>query len=660
MYDAIVVGARCAGSPTALLLARKGYRVLLVDRARFPSDTMSTHYIHHHGVSRLESWGLLDELKALNCPPIRKFTIDFGEFALAGIPPPVNGIEAGYCPRRRLLDKLLVDAAVGAGAELREDFTVQDVVFDGDRVVGIRGRVAGGSSIEEKARIVIGADGLHSRVARAVNTRQYWVRPTLGCAHYTYWSGVPLDGFEIYRSERRMVFASPTNDGLACIGVAWPVAEWSTYKANVEACYLATIDAARGLAERVRAGRRVEPFVGTARLPNYYRRPFGLGWALVGDAGFHKDPTTASGISDAFRDAELLAAAIDKGFAGAEDPVRALARYEQARNRETLPIYKLYTTHISSLEPLMPEFVEYLRELRGNQPAIDRVLGALVGAVPVHTVLSIRHMLSVMGARGVGRALRTRLSRAVSLVAHERTPPTILPARVRAEYNRIAPLFQLGSAVIFPHRARLIAQQVVPRLGLKGGETVLDVGCGAGHNFPHLLAAIGSKGNVLGVDLAENMLALARRRVESSGWHNVGLVLGNANDLKFLRPQSIDVVFCSLSFAILPDRSAALEAIRRVLKPGGRLAVIDWQPFSGWWRVVNPLVYLSMAALPSSNTALFKRAPESMGLVRRVFPNAEYREHYAGSLYVLIAAATGSRSEQDVPSEPAHAAVSSS
>ena len=413
MYDAIVVGARCAGSPAAMLLARRGYRVLLVDRATFPSDTMSTHYIHHHGVSRLERWGLLDRLKASGCPPIRTFTIDFEDFALTGDPPPVNGIKDGYCPRRYVLDKMLVDAAVEAGVELREGFTVQDVVLGHDRVVGIRGGTSG--SVIEHARIVIGADGLHSRVAQAVRPWEYHVRPSLECAYYTYWSGVPVTGFEIYRRSGRMVFASPTHDGLTCIGVAWSHAEWSAYKANFERNYLATIDRMHGIAERVRYGRREERFVGTATLPNYYRRPFGRGWALVGDAGFHKDPTTASGISDAFRDAELLAAAIDDGFSGREDLERALATYERQRNRATVALYKLYTRHISSLEPLPPEMTEYLRAVQGNQPAIDRVIGVLVGAVPVSAVLSARNMLSVIGIKGFTRALGTRISRAVSL-----------------------------------------------------------------------------------------------------------------------------------------------------------------------------------------------------------------------------------------------------
>jgi flavin-dependent dehydrogenase len=412
MYDVIVVGARCAGSPTAMLLARRGYRVLLVDRATFPSDTMSTHYIHHHGVSRLERWGLLDRLKASGCPPIRTFTLDFEDFALTGNPPPVNGIENGYCPRRYVLDKLLVEAAVEAGVDLREGFSVQDLVFEGNRVVGIRGGAPGRSAVEH-ARIVIGADGLHSRVARSVQPREYYVRPSLECAYYTYWSGVPLKGFEIYRRNRRMVFASPTHDGLACIGVAWSHAEWSTYKSNVEMNYRATVDRMPGIAERFRDGTREERFVGTATLPNYYRRPFGPGWALVGDAGFHKDPTTASGISDAFRDAELLAAAIDDGLSGKDDLEVALAAYERQRNRATLPLYKLYTTHISTLEPLPPEIDQYLRAVRGNQPAIDRVLGVLVGAVPVDAVLSARNMLSMIGIKGFTRALGSRMSRAV-------------------------------------------------------------------------------------------------------------------------------------------------------------------------------------------------------------------------------------------------------
>ncbi len=129
-YDAIIVGARCAGSPTAMLLARKGYRVLLLDKATFPSDTMSTHHIHPPGVAALERWGLLERLEATGCPPVETYSFDFGPLTISGSPRPIDGVARGYCPRRTVLDRLLVDAAVEAGAELREGFTVDEILAD--------------------------------------------------------------------------------------------------------------------------------------------------------------------------------------------------------------------------------------------------------------------------------------------------------------------------------------------------------------------------------------------------------------------------------------------------------------------------------------------------------------------------------------------------
>ena len=137
-YDAIVVGARGAGSPTAMLHARKGYHVLVVDRAAFPSDTLSTHILHPPGVAALQRWGLLDRLVATGCPPIDTYSFDFGPFTIAGAPGTAEAPVA-YCPRRTVLDKLLVDGAAEAGTEVREEFTVDDLVVDDGQVVGIRG-----------------------------------------------------------------------------------------------------------------------------------------------------------------------------------------------------------------------------------------------------------------------------------------------------------------------------------------------------------------------------------------------------------------------------------------------------------------------------------------------------------------------------------------
>jgi flavin-dependent dehydrogenase len=192
-----------------MLLARKGYRVLLVDRDSFPSDHLSTHWIHQPGVARLERWGLREHLAASGCPPITSISMDLGPFTLRGTPPPYGDVAEAYCPRRTVLDKLLVDAAAEAGAELREHFSVQDLVWDGDRVSGITGRSASGTTVTERARMVIGADGIHSLVARQVQAPTYNTKPALACAYYSYWSGVELSGVEFYPREHRGFASCP-------------------------------------------------------------------------------------------------------------------------------------------------------------------------------------------------------------------------------------------------------------------------------------------------------------------------------------------------------------------------------------------------------------------------------------------------------------------
>ena len=341
LYDTIVVGARCAGAPTAMLLARAGYRVLLLDRCRFPSDSMRAHYIHPTGVAKLRDWGLLGHVLATGCPPIHTRTTDLGDFPLAEAPSPADGVDFELAPRRIVLDAILVEAAVAAGAELREGFAVTDLLTDGSRVIGIRGRINGREVAPERARLVIGADGLHSLVARAVVAPITDIRPALTCAYYSYWNSVPLTGAEVAFRPRRVVLAFPTNDRLSCVAVQSPVSEFAAFRADIEdSFHRALDDAAPGLAARVRVGQRVERWRGTADLPNVVRTPFGPGWALVGDAGYHKDPVTAQGISDAFRDSVLLTDAIDDGFSGREPMLRALAGYERRRNEAALPLFE--------------------------------------------------------------------------------------------------------------------------------------------------------------------------------------------------------------------------------------------------------------------------------------------------------------------------------
>jgi FAD binding domain len=267
MYDVIVVGARVAGSSTAMLLAGKGLKVLVVDRAAFPSDTLSTHQVQLPGGARLRRWGLLDAVVASGAPPARRARFDAGPVVLDGHFPGFQGVDAVYSPRRTVLDALLVEAARAAGAEVREQVVVEEVVVSGGRVTGIRGRAKGGAPVAESARLTVGADGKHSLVARTVGTATHPDRPPLSMGCYTYWEGVPLQGGELYARPRRAMGAWPTNDGLTMAYVAWPVEEFPAFRADVEGNVLRTLDLAGDLGQRVRAGRRAERF--RAVLPMY-------------------------------------------------------------------------------------------------------------------------------------------------------------------------------------------------------------------------------------------------------------------------------------------------------------------------------------------------------------------------------------------------------
>jgi 2-polyprenyl-6-methoxyphenol hydroxylase-like FAD-dependent oxidoreductase len=368
--DVIVIGARCAGSPTAMLLARRGYKVLLVDRATFPSDTISTHLIHPPGIAALERWGLLERLKATGCPAIHRYAFDLGPFVIEGAPGAGDNATS-YAPRRTVLDKLLVDAAAGAGVEVREGFSVEEILFDDGRVAGVRGRDAGGRSVTERARVVVGADGPHSIVAKAVSPEPYNQCDPLQAGYYTYWSGLPMNGrFEAYdRAPGRAWAAWPTNDDLTLVVLSWPIAEFETNRRDIERHYLEALDRAPGFAERIRGARREDRFYGTA-VPNYFRKPFGAGWALVGDAGYMKDFITAQGISDAFRDAESCATALDRWLSGASGFEASMGEYQSARDTHVMPIFE-FTRNFAMLAPPSPENQQLFAAIRGNPEAMD-------------------------------------------------------------------------------------------------------------------------------------------------------------------------------------------------------------------------------------------------------------------------------------------------
>ena len=369
MYDAIVIGARCGGAATAMLLARKGHRVLLVDRAVFPSDIPHGHLMHRGGPRRLASWGLLGRAMATGCPAITAMCVDQGDFLLSARDLAVDGVPVAFGPRRTALDHVLVEAAVEAGAELREGFSVEALTTEGDRVTGIKGgdRRAG-TSFTERATVTVGADGRNSHVARAVGAAEYEQVPSLTCWYFSYWSDVPGDALELYDRHGRAIFAFPTNDNLFAVFVAWPIEELNAVRADIERQFLAALDGVPALGERVRAGHRADRFFGATDLRNFLRKPYGPGWALVGDAGCHKDPYLALGVTDAFRDAELLANALHDGLSGRRPMDRALAEYEAIRNAATLPDYRMNLER-ARFAPTRPDERSLRAALHGNPEA---------------------------------------------------------------------------------------------------------------------------------------------------------------------------------------------------------------------------------------------------------------------------------------------------
>jgi flavin-dependent dehydrogenase len=389
-YDAIVIGARAAGSPTAMLLARKGYRVLAVDRATFPSDTLSTHVIHAPGVAALQRWDLLEAVVATGCPPITGYSFDFGPVTISGTSRPVEGISAAYAPRRTVLDAILVNAAREAGVEVREDCNVDEIMVEDGVVVGIRS-----GDREDRARIVIGADGRNSHLAKTVGVLEYNPKPRLQYSYFTYFSGLPTDTFESFIRPDRGFACAPTNDGLTMVVAGWPYAEASAYKADVGGNFLQTLKLAPQFADRVAHAKQEAPFLGGA-VPGWFRKPYGEGWALVGDAGYNKDPITAQGITDAFLDAERCTAAIDQWFNGAVF-ADVMHGWHEERDAKAMPIYE-FTAQLATLELPPPEMQQLLGAVHGRQDAMDGFVSVISGAVSPADFFSEENVGSVFAA----------------------------------------------------------------------------------------------------------------------------------------------------------------------------------------------------------------------------------------------------------------------
>ena len=390
-----------------MLLARKGHKVLVVDRATFPSDTVSTHLIHPAGVAALRKWGLLDAVIATGCPPIDTYSFDFGPFEISGSPgTPDNPVS--YGPRRTVLDKILVDAASESGVEVREAFTVDEILTENGAVTGIRGHARGGDTFTERARVVIGADGRHSALARAVHPEQYNDRAELNSSYYSYWSGMPMNGrFENYTRGDRAFAAWATNDDLTLIVGGWPYAQFEENRKDYEGHFMRMFDLVPEFAERVRGAKREEKFVGAA-VTSYFRKPYGPGWALVGDAGYNKDFMTAQGISDAFRDSELCATAIHSWLTGARQYDDVMGEYQSTRDQHVTPMFEL-TCEIASLAPPPPQQQQLMSAMVGNQDAMDgfaRVIGGVTSPAEFFSRPNVESIFAAAADAGSARTNR--------------------------------------------------------------------------------------------------------------------------------------------------------------------------------------------------------------------------------------------------------------
>lgn len=378
MYDVIVVGARCAGSATALLLARAGHRVLLVDRASFPRDTLSTLYIQQRGVACLSRWGLLGRVAAV-CPPLRRVSYTIGDVRLEGSSRPVDGIRDAYAPRRHALDMILAQAAVEAGAEFRDGCAVDDLIWEGNRVTGVRlrGRL---TAAAERARLVVGADGMRSTIAAKAGAATMLEHAPQTCVYYTFWAAAS-DHFELYEAAGQWVGAVPTSNGATLVQAYFPQAEFGRVRANAMSAYLENVRSiAPDLHARMLAGGQLDRLYGTGDQRNFFRAAAGAGWALAGDAGHHRDSITARGITHAFITAQLLSDRVSDVLA---DPVlldAALAAY--ARDRYDTLVGDYHDTLAASRLAAPPHRIEMLREVAASPQRSEDFFSSMAGARP--------------------------------------------------------------------------------------------------------------------------------------------------------------------------------------------------------------------------------------------------------------------------------------
>jgi flavin-dependent dehydrogenase len=390
-HDVVVVGARCAGAATARLLAQQGHDVLLLDRASLPSDALSTHGLARGGVVQLARWGLLDRVLDSGAPAVREVTFSSPDGTATRRVKERAGVDLLVAPRRVVLDALLLEDAVAYGARARTGTTVTGLLRDADgRIIGVtaRGR---DHDLVVHAQHVVAADGVRSALAPMLGARVTSAFHADLALYYAYVAEADWGPYEFHVGPQSYAGVFPTHGGEGCVWLTRPRALLEDVRSagarRTEAFVDALCRLAPSLGARARAGRVTSPVRGTAGLPNHVRRPAGAGWSLVGDAGYHRDPITGHGITDAFRDAELLAEALHRWLSGESDETTAMRRYAATRDAAIRDVLRLTREFCRFPDP--SRFVELQVELAA---ALDREAtefasrpapaGRLIGAIP--------------------------------------------------------------------------------------------------------------------------------------------------------------------------------------------------------------------------------------------------------------------------------------
>ena len=384
-YDAIIVGGRCAGAATAMLLARGGMRVLVLEAARPGTDTLSTHALMRGGVLQLHRWDLLDAVVSAGTPAILSTEFAYGDEIETVEIKPGGGVSALRAPRRTVLDALLLDAARAAGAEVRVPARVTRVLSERDRVCGIEGTDRGaGTFFHATAPLIIGADGRNSTVANTVGAPFRQRGQSSSAVVYGYFPGRPRDRYHWAYRPGVAAGVVPTGDGLACVWASTSSARFADRRSSsLDATYLWLLaEAAPELARSIGAAAPVGPLRAFPGRPGWIRASAGPGWALVGDAGYFKDPITAHGITDALRDAELLARAVLGAPRGDRALRDAVGDYERTRDRLSRPLFDIteqiadYSWDLAELRGLLRELSEAMRPEVATLRAFDQTTAA--------------------------------------------------------------------------------------------------------------------------------------------------------------------------------------------------------------------------------------------------------------------------------------------